>query len=96
MTREEAINLLHGMRAENLNLFDLRTKERFDALGIAIKALVNEGTLIDRVLEITDASERMAKRIPQKRDEVEALSRGVTVACEYMRREILAMKEDKG
>ena len=39
MTREEAINLLHGIRAENLNLDDLYTKDRYDALSMAIEAL---------------------------------------------------------
>jgi hypothetical protein len=42
MTREEAINILYGMRADNLNLNDLYTKDKYDALGMAIKALEQE------------------------------------------------------
>ena len=39
MTRLEAISILHGIRADNLNLDDLYTKDKYDALGMAIKAL---------------------------------------------------------
>lgn len=42
MTREEAINILYGMRADNFNLNDLYTKDKYDALGMAIKALEQE------------------------------------------------------
>lgn len=39
MTRLEATSILHGIRADNLNLDDLYTKDKYDALGMAIKAL---------------------------------------------------------
>lgn len=42
MTREEAINMLHGMRADNLNLDDLYIKDKYEALNMAIKALEQE------------------------------------------------------
>jgi len=45
MTRDEAINMLHGMRADNLNLNDLYTRDKYDALGMAIKALEEQSTL---------------------------------------------------
>lgn len=43
MTREEAINMLYGMRADNLNLDDAYTKDKYEALELAIKAL-EQGT----------------------------------------------------
>jgi len=49
MTREEAINILYGIRADNLNLDDAYTKDKYDALTMAIKALepelFDDGTL---------------------------------------------------
>lgn len=42
MTNEEAINMLHGIRADNLNLDDAYTKDKYEALGMAIKALEQE------------------------------------------------------
>ena len=42
MNREEAINMLYGMRADNLNLDDAYTKDEYDALEMAIKALEQE------------------------------------------------------
>jgi hypothetical protein len=39
MTREETINMLYGMRADNLNLDDAYTKDKYEALEMAIKAL---------------------------------------------------------
>ena len=39
MTREDAINMLHGMKADNLNLDDLYTRDKYEALNMAIKAL---------------------------------------------------------
>lgn len=39
MTNEEAINILRGIRLENLNLDDAYTKDRYDALVMAIEAL---------------------------------------------------------
>lgn len=42
MTREEATNILHGIRAENLNLDNAYTKDKYEALGMAIKALEQE------------------------------------------------------
>ena len=42
MTREEAIDMLHGMRADNLNLDDLYIKAKYEALGMAIEALEQE------------------------------------------------------
>lgn len=39
MTREEASNMLYGMRSDNLNFDDLYTKDKYDALDMAIKAL---------------------------------------------------------
>ena len=42
MTKEEAINMLQGMRADNLNLNDAYTKDKYEALGMAIKALEQE------------------------------------------------------
>ena len=39
MTREEAIDMLYGMKADNLNLDDAYTKDKYDALEMAIKAL---------------------------------------------------------
>jgi len=42
MTREEAISILHGIRADNLNFDDLYTKDKYNALSMAIKALEQE------------------------------------------------------
>ena len=42
MTREEAINILYGIQADNLNLNDAYTKDKYEALDIAIKALEQE------------------------------------------------------
>jgi hypothetical protein len=42
MTREEAINILHGIQADNLNLDDAYTKDKYEALDMAIKALEQE------------------------------------------------------
>lgn len=39
MTKEEAINMLYGMRADNLNLDDLYTRDKYEALNMAIDAL---------------------------------------------------------
>lgn len=39
MSREDAINMLYGIRADNLNLDDVYTKDKYDALTMAIKAL---------------------------------------------------------
>lgn len=42
MTREEAKDILYGMKADNLNLDDLRAKDKYNALTMAIKALEQE------------------------------------------------------
>ena len=42
MTREEAIKMLRGMKADNLNLNDLYTRDKYEALNMAIKALEQE------------------------------------------------------
>ena len=42
MTSEKAINMLHGIRADNLNLDDAYTKDKYEALDMAIKALEQE------------------------------------------------------
>ena len=42
MTKEEAISMLYGMRADNLNLDDAYTKDKYEALDMAIKALEQE------------------------------------------------------
>ena len=42
MTREEAINVLYGIKADNLNLADAYTKDKYDALTSAIEALDQE------------------------------------------------------
>lgn len=42
MKREEAINMLYGIRADNLNLDNAYTKGKYDALDMAIKALEQE------------------------------------------------------
>lgn len=39
MTREEAISVLYGIKADNLNLDDAYTKDKYGALETAIKAL---------------------------------------------------------
>lgn len=39
MTQEEAIQILHSIKADNLNLDDAYTKDKYEALGMAIKAL---------------------------------------------------------
>ena len=39
MIREEAINILRGMRADNFNFDDTYTKNKYNALDMAIKAL---------------------------------------------------------
>lgn len=48
MNREEAINVLYGMRADNLNLDDAYTKDKYDALEMAIKALERESKKYER------------------------------------------------
>ena len=45
MTREEAINILHGIRADNLNLDDAYTKDKYEALGKGIEAIENQKLL---------------------------------------------------
>ena len=45
MTREEAIKMLRGMKADNLNLNDLYTRDKYEALVMAIKALEQEPVL---------------------------------------------------
>ena len=45
MTRDEAIKMLRGMKADNLNLDDLYTKDKYEALDMAIKALKQESVL---------------------------------------------------
>jgi hypothetical protein len=45
MKREEAIKMLRGMKAENLNLANLYTKDRYNALDMAIKALEQESQI---------------------------------------------------
>ena len=42
MTREEAIYILYGIRADNLNLDDPYTKDKYDALNMAISALEHQ------------------------------------------------------
>ena len=42
MTTEKAINILYGMKAANLNLDDAYTKDKYEALEMAIKALEQE------------------------------------------------------
>lgn len=42
MTNEEAKNVLYGMRADNLNLDDAYTKDKYEALDMAIEALEQE------------------------------------------------------
>lgn len=39
MTIDEAINMLYGIQADNLNLDDAYTKDKYDALSIAIEEL---------------------------------------------------------
>ena len=48
MTREEAIKMLNGMKADNLNLADLYTKNKYDALEMAINALEQE-PILDKI-----------------------------------------------
>lgn len=49
ITTEEAINILYGMQADNLNLDDDYTKDKYEALDMAIKALEQtDGDLISR------------------------------------------------
>lgn len=48
MNGEEAIKLLHGMRADNLNLDDVYTKDKYEALGMGIEAIEQVGCLTDR------------------------------------------------
>ena len=42
MTREDEINILYGIRSNNLNLNDAYIKDKYDALTAAIKALEQE------------------------------------------------------
>ena len=42
MTREEAINILYGIQADNLNLDNAYTKDKYEALAMAIQALEQE------------------------------------------------------
>ena len=39
---EAALTILYGMRAENLNLDDAYTKDKFEALTMAIEAIKKE------------------------------------------------------
>ena len=52
MNREEAINMLHGMRADNLNLDDLYTKDKYEALGMAIESIEQIECLTDRPCDV--------------------------------------------
>ena len=42
ITNKDAINILYGIRAQNLNLDDAYTKDKFDALTMAIELLKKE------------------------------------------------------
>ncbi len=53
MTREEAINMLHGIRADNLNLGDAYTKDKYKALGMAIISLEQLPKLQKRCYALT-------------------------------------------
>ena len=44
MTREQAINILYGIQADNLNFDNLYTKDKYEAIDMAIKALEQEPT----------------------------------------------------
>lgn len=50
MTREEAIKMLRGMKVENLDLSNLYTKDRYEALDMAINAL-EELEKLDKAIE---------------------------------------------
>ena len=39
MTKEEAIQILHSVKADNLNLDDAYTKDKYEALEMAVNAL---------------------------------------------------------
>lgn len=48
MTTEEAINILHGIQADNLDLDDAYTKDKYEALDMAISALQAECTFVEK------------------------------------------------
>ena len=62
MTNEEAINMLHGIRADNLNLDDSYTKDKYEALGMAIEALEQESILDKIRAEIAEFEEEVFHR----------------------------------
>lgn len=60
MTRKEAINMLYGIKAENLCLDDAYTSDRYEALKIAIEALEQEPKTghwikVNKVLPLSDS-----------------------------------------
>lgn len=85
MTREEAINILHGIRADNLNFDDLYTKDKYDALEMAISAL-----------EQNESAEEWYKLLVEKLDEQEpckdAISREAVILL-FGRNEMLNYDE---
>ena len=62
MTREEAIKMLRGMKAENLNLANLYTKDRYNALDMAIKALEQEPSSSENPNKWIPVSERLPEK----------------------------------
>lgn len=91
MTREEAINMLHGIRADNLNLDDAYTKDKYDALTLAIKTLEQEPRWIP-----------VSEKLPHDRDWYLGIFKEpdtgwinpIPFICDYVGRETKATTKD--
>lgn len=73
MTNEEAINILRGIRLENLNLDDAYTKDRYDALVMAIEAL-------ERSEKFQRKAEVVISQLRTDRDRLEEAHRWIPVS----------------
>lgn len=62
MKREEAIKILRGMKAENLNLDDLYTSDKYKALDMAINLLEHESVLDKVRREIDDMDRKVCQQ----------------------------------
>lgn len=82
MTREEAINMLHGIQADSLNLDDAYTKDKYEALVMAIKALEQE-SFINKPCVSSGVCEHDKNKVLDKiRAEIET-KYGQCDICEY-------------
>ena len=84
MTREEAINMLRGMKADNLNLNDLYTRDKYEALNMAIKAL-EEKPFINKPCVSTEACKYDKNKVLDKlKADIEEARKCYEVSMDYI------------